>query len=285
MAARDSTEGEQPVRAIFGAEVTVRGRRGRWWCPGCRRRTGRGRAGQAPALDVARARRPGVAEPVPAAHARARAYAGYADRRAGQPSVSLDAVLEHADGPGVPDRLPRAWRRGRADRAAAARRVRPRLAAGRAAAPLRAADMQHNRARERLARRLGVPTVATGDVHAHTKMRRAAAGRVRRDPHGQTLDASEVQLRPNDTHVLATPAGMAARFEDLPGRRGGERAARRDADVRPDRRPRLPLPGSGRRRARAAGWRRSARRSSSGATPPGYRRRVRRRGVWRRSWR
>ncbi len=35
--------------------------------------------------------------------------------------------------------------------------------------------------------------------------------------HGQTLDASEVQLRPNDTHVLATPAGMAARFAEFPG--------------------------------------------------------------------
>ena len=43
-----------------------------------------------------------------------------------------------------------------------------------------------------------------------------AGRRVRRARHCQTLDASELQLRPNHTHVMRAPEVMAARFADYP---------------------------------------------------------------------
>ena len=123
MAARDSVEGPHPVRAIFGAEVTIETpsaaqprrhvtllvRDGRGWRNLCRLLT--------------------------RAHAHTR---DANDRRAGQPSVSLDAVREHAEGlvcltgcheHGVEDE-PTAR--------SAARRVRVRVAQGRAPTAVRA---------------------------------------------------------------------------------------------------------------------------------------------------
>ena len=61
-----------------------------------------------------------------------------------------------------------------------------------------------------------VPTVATGDVHAHTRERALLQHAFVAIKHGLTLDGSEVQRRPNDTHVLATPQGMAQRLSDYP---------------------------------------------------------------------
>jgi len=204
MAARDSAEGEHPVRAIFGAEVTIEAaaggksagqrhvtllvRDGRGWSNLCRLLT--------------------------RAHAHTR---DTKDRRAGQPSVGLEDVLQHAAGLVC---LTGCHQHGVEDEPTARRLLD---AFGRDALrvelqrPYAAADLKHNRVRERLARTLGVATIATGDVHAHTKMRARLQDAFTAIRHGQTLDASEVQLRPNDTHVLATPAGMAARFEDFPG--------------------------------------------------------------------
>ena len=204
MAARDSTAGENPVRAIFGAEVTLDSpspdqggkhqhvtllvRDGRGWSNLCRLLT--------------------------------RAHAGTrdsVDRRAGQPSIPLDGVLEHSGGLVC---LTGCHEHGIEDEATARRlldafgRDSLRVELQR---PYAAADMQRNRARERLAAKLGVPTVATGDVHAHSSERAMLQDAFTAIRHGQTLDASELQLRPNDTHVLATPAGMAARFQDFPG--------------------------------------------------------------------
>jgi error-prone DNA polymerase len=204
MAARDSTAGEHQVRAIFGAEVTIDSpaggksdgqrhvtllvRNGRGWSNLCRLLT--------------------------------RAHAGTRDtndRRAGQPSVALDDVLEHSGGLVC---LTGCHEHGIEDEATARRLLDAfdsdslRVELQR---PYAAADMQRNRARERLAGKLGVPTVATGDVHAHSTERALLQDAFTAIRHGQTLDASEIQLRPNDTHVLATPAGMAARFEDFPG--------------------------------------------------------------------
>ena len=199
MAARDSAAGEHPVRAIFGAEITIDHpdswshltllvRDGRGWSNLCRLLT--------------------------------RAHAGTRDtndRRAGQPSVPLEEVLEHADGLVC---LTGCHEHGIEDESTA-RRLLDRF--GRDSLrvelqrPYAASDMPRNRARERLAAKLGVSTVATGDVHAHTRERAMLQDAFVAISHGQRLDASEVQLRPNDTHVLATPAGMAARFEDFPG--------------------------------------------------------------------
>ncbi len=203
MAARDSKAGRHPVRAIFGAEVTVETsagaqngehrhvtllvRDGQGWSNLCRLLT--------------------------RAHAHTR---DTKDRRAGQPSVSLDAVLEHSSGLVC---LSGCHEHGIEDEATTRRlldafgsdRLRVELQR-----PYAAADMQRNRARQRLARTLGVQTVTTGDVHAHSTERAYLQDAFAAIRHGQTLDASEAQLRPNDTHVLATPAGMAARFAEFP---------------------------------------------------------------------
>jgi error-prone DNA polymerase len=204
MAARDSTAGEHPVRAIFGAEVTIDSsaggqgdgqrhltllvRDGRGWSNLCRLLT--------------------------RAHSHTR---DAKDRRAGQPSISLDGVLEHSDGLVC---LTGCHEHGVEDEVTARRLLDafgPDSLRVELQRPYAATDMQRNRARERLAGKLCVPTVATGDVHAHTPERAMLQDAFTAIRHGQTLDASELQLRPNDTHVLATPAGMAARFQDFPG--------------------------------------------------------------------
>ncbi|HEY2637200.1 MAG TPA: PHP domain-containing protein, partial [Solirubrobacteraceae bacterium] len=82
--------------------------------------------------------------------------------------------------------------------------------------PFHAGDRVRNAELAALARRLGVPTVATGNAHAHTRARarlQDAFVAVRRHT---TLDASEPERRGNHSHVLTTPAAMAARFADHP---------------------------------------------------------------------
>jgi error-prone DNA polymerase len=80
--------------------------------------------------------------------------------------------------------------------------------------------LRHDRARNRelaeLARRVGVATVATGDVHAHTRERALLQDAFVAIREHTTLDASEPLRRGNHSHVLATPAAMAARFPEHP---------------------------------------------------------------------
>jgi error-prone DNA polymerase len=185
---------DSPVRAIFGAEVTVGEHRhitllvrdSIGWSNLCRLLT--------------------------------RAHAGTrdsADRHAGQPSVPLEMVLEHAQGlvcltgcaeHGVDDEAAR-----RLMDAFSPENLRVELQR-----PYARGDKLRNRALERMAQRLGVRTVATGDVHAHTRERARLQDAFVAIRHGLTLDGSEVQRRPNDTHVLATPHGMAQRLCDYP---------------------------------------------------------------------
>ena len=77
-------------------------------------------------------------------------------------------------------------------------------------------DRARNRWLERLARRLDVPCVATGNVHAHHPSRAflqdaLVAVRMRR-----TLEESEPHRRGNRSAVLAAAAEAAARFRDHP---------------------------------------------------------------------
>src|SRR6185312_13017404 len=67
-----------------------------------------------------------------------------------------------------------------------------------------------------LAARLGVPCVATGNVHAHTSARARLQDAFVAIREHTTLDASEPLRRGNHAHVLATPQAMAARFADHP---------------------------------------------------------------------
>ena len=75
-------------------------------------------------------------------------------------------------------------------------------------------DRGRNRALEAIAKRLGVPTVATGDVHAHDRSRALLQDAFVAIREHTTLDASEPLRRGNHAHVLSSPAAMAARFGD-----------------------------------------------------------------------
>src|SRR5919112_2927422 len=79
--------------------------------------------------------------------------------------------------------------------------------------PFQRHDRARNRELARLAGRLGVPTVATGNVHTHARSRAPLQDAFVALRHHLTLDASEPVRRGNTAHVLATPSAMAARFE------------------------------------------------------------------------
>jgi error-prone DNA polymerase len=77
-------------------------------------------------------------------------------------------------------------------------------------------DRARNRRLERVAARLGVPCVATGNVHAHARARATLQDALVAVRLHTTLDASEPERRGNFSHVLASPAAMASRFADHP---------------------------------------------------------------------
>jgi error-prone DNA polymerase len=77
-------------------------------------------------------------------------------------------------------------------------------------------DRARNRRLQRVAVRLGVPCVATGNVHAHARARAPLQDALVAVRLHTTLDASEPVRRGNFSHVLASPAAMASRFADHP---------------------------------------------------------------------
>jgi error-prone DNA polymerase len=77
-------------------------------------------------------------------------------------------------------------------------------------------DRRRNRLLAQLAERLGVPTVATGNVHVHDRSRAALQDAFVAVRLGATLDETEPQRRGNSSHVLGPPEGMAERFRDHP---------------------------------------------------------------------
>jgi error-prone DNA polymerase len=77
-------------------------------------------------------------------------------------------------------------------------------------------DRARNRALADLAARLGLRTVATGNVHAHARERALLQDAFTALRHHTTLDASEPMRRGNFSHVLASPEAMAARFPEHP---------------------------------------------------------------------
>jgi error-prone DNA polymerase len=82
--------------------------------------------------------------------------------------------------------------------------------------PFQRHDRALNRGLAALADRLGVPCVATGNVHAHTRERARLQDAFVAIREHTTLDASEPLRRGNHAHVLASPEAMAARFADHP---------------------------------------------------------------------
>ncbi len=77
-------------------------------------------------------------------------------------------------------------------------------------------DRARNRAFAAAARRLGLRTVATGDVHCHSAARAELQDAFVALRHRLTLDASEPLRRGNRSHVMAAPRAMASRFADHP---------------------------------------------------------------------
>jgi error-prone DNA polymerase len=82
--------------------------------------------------------------------------------------------------------------------------------------PLARHDRALNRGLAALAARLSVATVATGNVHAHTRERALLQDALVAIREHTTLDACEPLRRGNHAHVLTTPQAMAARFADHP---------------------------------------------------------------------
>jgi error-prone DNA polymerase len=133
-----------------------------------------------------------------------------------QPSVSLNDVLDHASGlvclsgcalRGVHDEF-------------TLRRLLAAFGADRLRIELQRPFLRDDRARNRrlsgIAQRLSVPCIATGNVHAHARARAPLQDALVAIRLHTTLDASEPQRRGNFSHVMASPAVMAARFAEYP---------------------------------------------------------------------
>src|SRR3954452_17083639 len=127
----------------------------------------------------------------------------------GEPSVTLDDVAEHAEGLVC---LSGCASRGVRDEPTM-RRLLDVFGPGAFRVELQRPFARHDRTLNRglasLARRLGVPCVATGNVHAHTRERARLQDAFVAIREHTTLDASEPLRRGNHAHVLASPAAMA----------------------------------------------------------------------------
>jgi error-prone DNA polymerase len=137
-------------------------------------------------------------------------------RVVGKPSVTLEDIEAHAEGLVC---LSGCARQGVRDEPTMRGLMR---AFGRDAfrvelqRPFHRHDRALNRGLAALADRLGVPCVATGNVHAHTPARAMLQDAFVAIREHTTLDASEPLRRGNHSHVLTTPEAMAARFADHP---------------------------------------------------------------------
>src|SRR5271165_3367188 len=156
------------------------------------------------------------------AHAHTRE--GSARRERTEPSVDVQAVIDHAEGlvclTGCAGRSVLGGG-GDDDDEPTARRLLDAFGPDELYVELQRPYARHDRARNRAlsacARRLGVRCVATGDVHAHTHARAELQDAFVALRHHSTLDASEPLRRGNHSHVMSTPGAMASRFADHPG--------------------------------------------------------------------
>jgi len=150
-----------------------------------------------------------------------------AQRRAAQPVVTLEQLEARAEGlvclsgcagEGM---VAGAWARGDpAGATATARRLLSAFGRDRFRVELQRPYWRHDRARNRwlaeLAGRLGVPCVATGNVHSHALSRTHLQDAFVAIRLGTTLEASEPQRRGNPSSAMGSPEGMAKRFAEHP---------------------------------------------------------------------
>src|SRR5215211_5467130 len=133
-----------------------------------------------------------------------------------KPSVSLEALEEHSQGLVC---LSGCARHGIRDEPTMRRLLAafgPDAFRVELQRPFARHDRTLNRGLAALARRLAVPCVATGDIHAHSPASARLQDAFVAIREHTTLDASEPLRRGNHAHVLATPAAMVARFADHP---------------------------------------------------------------------
>ena len=143
-----------------------------------------------------------------------------------EPRVSLADVEEHAEGLVCLSGCARDGAVARlvderpAESAARARRLLRAFGRERFRVELQRPFWRHDRRRNRLlaelAERLGVPCIATGNVHAHEAARSALQDAMVAVRLGATLEETEPARRGNRSHVLVPPERMAERFRDHP---------------------------------------------------------------------
>jgi error-prone DNA polymerase len=148
-------------------------------------------------------------------------------RAAGQPWVPLGLLLDNAEGlvclsgcardgllAGRFDRREKGGAAALGERLLAAfGRDRLRIELQR---PYERSDRARNRWLTGLADRLGVPAVATGNVHFHSRERSRLQDAFVAVREGVGLEGSEPLRRGNRSAALATPRGMAERFAEHP---------------------------------------------------------------------
>ncbi len=147
------------------------------------------------------------------AHARTRDPPG---RTARPPASSLEAVRDHAEGLVC---LTGCAERGVHDEASVRRLLEafgPERLRVELQRPFLQDDRARNRALARLAGRLGLRCVATGNIHAHAGSRAHLQDAFVALRHNLTLESSEPVRRANGAHVLASPEALAARFPEYP---------------------------------------------------------------------
>jgi error-prone DNA polymerase len=148
-------------------------------------------------------------------------------RSAEQPWVSLEQVEEHAaglvclSGCAGAGAVASAWERGEvAAGAEMARRLLGIFGRERFRIELQRPYWRRDRSRNRwlagLAERLGVPAVATGNVHSHARRRAHLQDAFVATRLGMTLEESEPLRRGNASSALASPGAMAERFAEHP---------------------------------------------------------------------
>ncbi len=148
-------------------------------------------------------------------------------RSAGQPWVTLEQVEEHAEGLvclsgcGGEGAVAGAWEMGEAASGVAlARRLLGAFGRDRFRIELQRPYWRRDRGRNRwlsgLAERLRVPSVATGNVHSHSRRRTRLQDTFVAVRLGMTLEESEPRRRGNPASALASPQAMATRFAEHP---------------------------------------------------------------------
>ena len=199
-------ESELRLRPIVGAELTLED--GSHLTLLCATRTGYSNLCELITLAHAGTRPHPGREPLPPATA-------YADleRHAGG-LICLSGCAGHGA-------VARAVEEGRyAEAAQAARRLLAIFGPDRLRIELQRPFARHDRRRNRLlaelAERIGVPCVATGNVHAHDPARTLLQDALVAVRLGRTLDECEAQRRGNRSHALVGPKEMATRFADHP---------------------------------------------------------------------